>query len=125
MYDLSFRRQAELARQQLQEAIGIGKIPPAAPMQTPAAMGAPPAPMGTPPMPGGPPPMGGLAQGAQPSPLANPGVTPQQQGAMSSLTAALNQRGAGMPKSGGPLMPNFKRGGVVDVAQLAVKFKEH
>jgi len=68
-------------------------------------------------------PQPGLAQGAM-SQLQNPGVTPQQQGAMSSLTAALNQRGASMPNAGGPLMPNFKRGGVVNVAKLAVKFKE-
>lgn len=126
MYDLSFRRQAELARQQLQEAIGVAKVAPMASPAAPQGM-APSVVPGTMPAPAPMPPLGGLAQGAQGSPpnqLQNPGVTPQQQGAMSSLTAALNQRGAGMPKAGGPLMPNFKRGGVVDVAQLAVKFKE-
>ena len=116
MYDLSFRRQAELAKQQIQDALLVAKKP----MQ-----GAPPqaAPQGAPPQGPPTPPQGGMSQ-AQPNQLQNPGVTPQQQGAMSSLTAALNQRGAGMPKAGGPLMPNFKRGGIVNAAKLAVKFKE-
>ena len=117
MYDLSFRRQAELAKQQLQDALSVGK-PPA---PGPAGTGGP-APVAPLP-PAMSPPQGGLAQGAM-SQLQNPGVTPQQQGAMSSLTAALNQRSAIMPPAGGPLMPNFKRGGIVDAAKLAVKFKE-
>ena len=116
MYDLSLTEQTERAKSAIDEALGLFKGAQQAP---PMEASRPPAPS-----PGEPPPVAPPAPGAAARPMGQAQGTPfqgaasnpalrQHQGAMGSLGAALGQPPV---KAGGPLMPGFAKGGLVNLA---------
>ena len=116
MYDLSLTEQTERARSAIEEALGLFKgalqAPPMEAPRTPAPSSGAPPPV-APPVPGAAARPMGQAQGTPFQGAASNPALRQQQGSMGSLGAALGQPPV---KAGGPLMPGFAEGGLVDFA---------
>lgn len=116
MYDLTLREQTERARSAIEEALGLFKGAQVAPPGQAPAPGPSPGEPPPPAAPSGPGAMGnpGQAQGAPNTPFQGAASNPalrQQQGEMGSLEAALGKPAV---RAGGPLMPGFAKGGLVD-----------